>query len=405
MAVAGCDPSVPWRSLDAPPQGESIEQADPASGALRDASGPDQIGPEASRNVLWVFVYVPYGFMALVSGLFFVAYLRRARAERGFDPTRALRDGHAVVFGTVEAAPEGSGPFVRVEVHQRFDYPKKKRWVEERRAVSLRPFVVVRDDGARVRVEPDLKAVLHDDLSRIEGDTGWLRTRVAELVAGERVYVTGTLSGASHAATHGSGAYRSGALTPVLRPPWLGRMVISTEVPGKTAAKRMRVHRAWLIASVALFVVAFTVVTPTYQLLSYSHRVVWAHPHAVREWREWVKPKNGSGYWVYNYQVRGTYRDDRGVTRVVEADVREDAYTCTTEGRCARLPFVVSPLKPDVYQFGLVPTLHLGSFAALMVLCILSVAVWPVSVLASRPWYARRRVIDPAEGPFLTSKP
>jgi len=59
----------------------------------------DRIAPTTANGVMVAFVYLPYGLIALVSGMMFFLHRRRARVEREFDPRAPLRDGPAVVSG------------------------------------------------------------------------------------------------------------------------------------------------------------------------------------------------------------------------------------------------------------------------------------------------------------------
>ncbi len=401
--AVGCEPDAAWEPLHLYFSDGAIGPAalpfNPESDGALDR---DRVAPSTANGVMLTFVYAPYGLIALVSGLMFFLHRRRARVEREFDPRAPLRDGPAVVFGTVEEDPSWRGPFVRIDIHQDgAEYCNKGNWsnvwTESKRVVNHRPFVIVRDDGARVQVEPDTRVVLHDDHSAIERHSHNQRTRFAEISPGERVHVTGTLVGASMAGAHRVGAYRAGSPMPVIRAPSIGRMVISTEVPGDTSERRMRHHRGWLIGVALLFAFISTVVVPTYQTLSLSYSEVWARPVAVRDWRVWRKPKNSAGYWAYYYSVRAEYQD-RAATRTVEDDVGYVTHECVKEGNCPRVPFVVSTLSPEVHQFGVAPTFTSGRVAVLVVLSLVLLIAWPLAVIGTRPWYLRRKVVDRQSG-------
>jgi hypothetical protein len=401
--VLGCEPDAAWEPIHFySPDAHDDSRALPFNPESNGAIDRDRIAPTTANGVMVAFVYLPYGLIALVSGMMFFLHRRRARVEREFDPRAPLRDGPAVVSGTVEEDPAWHGPFVRVDIHQNgAEYCNKGNWshvwTESTRVVNHRPFVIVRDDGARVQVEPDARVVLHDDHSHIERHSHNQRTRFAEITPGERVHVTGTLMGASVSSAHGVGAYRSGGLMPVVRAPSIGRMLISTEVPGDTSAKRMRHHRGWLIGVALLFAFVSVVVVPTYQILSLSYAEVWARPVALRDWRVWRKPKNSPGYWAYYYSVRAEYRD-RAVTRTVEDDVGYATHECAKGAACPRLPFVVSTLSPEVHQFGVAPSFTSGRVVALVMLALTALIAWPLAVIGTRPWYLRRKVVDRQSG-------
>lgn len=401
--AAGCEPDAAWEPLNLYPSDEPAgPQWLPFNPESNGAIDRDRVDSSTANGVMLAFVYLPYGLILLVSGAMFFVHRRRARAEREFDARAPLRDGPAVVFGTVEEDPSWQGPFVRIDIHQNgAEYCNKGNWshiwTESARVVNQRPFILVRDDGARVQVEPDARVVLHDDHSHIERHSHNQRTRFAEITPGERVHVTGTLVGASMAGSHTAGAYRSGSPMPVIRAPSIGRMVISTEVPGDTSARRMRHHRGWLVGVALLFAFISAVVVPTYQILSLSYSEVWARPVALRDWRVWRKPKNSRGYWAYYYSVRASYQD-HATTRTVEDDVGYATHECAKGGNCARLPFVVSSLSPEVHQFGVAPSFTSGRVAVLVMLAIGMLIGWPLAVIGTRPWYLRRKVVDRQSG-------
>ncbi len=409
LAVAGCGNDIAWQSLDTTYYTNApAAQALPFDAEEHDALDHDRISAGTSESLADWFVYVPYGLIFAIAAFMAWHHNRRAVMEQASNPTAPLADGPFVVYGTVEQDPSWTGPMVRLDIHQKgAEWCNKgawhHRWSETGRTLNKRPFVVVRDDGVRVQVEPDDRVVLHDepDTVRHSFDT---RTRVAAIEPGQRVHVSGALAGASLAQASAGGAYRAGYGMPSLRAPSLGRMVISNEQPGAPELARMRFHRGWAVGMAALFAFAVSVVMPAYQLLALTGDAVWATPTAVRSWREWHKPKNSAGYWVYRWSVRGTY-GDHGAQRTVEDDCGEAYYRCVTGGQCARVPFTVSSIAPSWHQIGAGAQLTTGRAGILGILALLVLIAYPASVVSSRPWYLKKRVVDSGNGRLSDSRP
>ncbi len=410
LTLAACSPNAEWRSLG----GAQTGCAAPAQNALpfeADDSGAldhDRVSSATSERLADLFVHVPYALIFAVAAFFAWHHNRRAVMEQASNPTAPLVDGPAVVYGTVEADPAWQGPFVRLDIHQSGTEWCNKgawhhQWKETSRTLNRRPFVVVRDDGVRVQIEPDERVILHDEPDVVRHDLA-SRTRVAAIEVGQRVHVSGTLVGASLAQGSAGGAYRSGFGAPSLRAPSIGRMVISNERPGAPELARMRFHRGWAIAVAILFAFVASVVMPAYELLSLSNELAWATPTDVRNWREWHKPKNSSGYWVYRWSVRGAW-DDHGTARTLEDDCGQPYFNYVTEATCARVPFTVSTIAPSWHQIGTGPQLTVGRCIILGILCLIIVIAYPASTLASRPWYEKKRVVDSGNGRLAASRP
>lgn len=408
LALAGCDPDVPWRNTSAAPYGSSCgRDAWPYNDHDHGTLHRDAVNPDTSGTLSDLFLHLPFGVMFVAAAFFAWFHRRNALVERSFNPNAPLRDGPGVVFGTVEAEAGWQGPLVRVDIHQQGREWQHKgqwshNWTETWRNVHTRPFFIVRDDGVRVRVEPSPNVIVRDRHDNIIRHNLTSRTRVAEITAGERVHVTGVVVGAAQNAS--AGAYRAGFGTPVVRPPTVGRMVISAEAPGDTSLARMRFHRNWAVALMVLFAFAVSVIVPTFEVLSLTGRTEWATPTAVRNWRVWVKPKNSPGYWAYHYAVQGTVmRDNTAIT--VDDESGPDVHRAVEEQTCSQVPFVVSTVAPSVHQFGTAPYLTVGRCILLGILCLVLVIAYPASVVSSRPWYMKKKVVDGGGGRLEMSKP
>jgi hypothetical protein len=134
--------------------------------------------------------------------------LRDAAEARSLEATAnaPLRPGPATIVGHVDG---GAGDaFVTIELAQRRQKVQKSNgggyveWRETSRRVEARPFYVKRQNGERVRVEPDERVFLVDRLDGQGGQegqedqaggAGLERRRTATLRTGERVCVTGVL--------------------------------------------------------------------------------------------------------------------------------------------------------------------------------------------------------------------
>jgi hypothetical protein len=251
-----------------------------------------------------------------------------------------------------------------------------------------------------VRVDPERAVVLHDTLSRIVRDGPFTRVRIAELSPGERVHVAGTLSGASAGGGGGDprqNAYRDAPPVPLLRGPSIGPMVISTEQPGDTEAKRARFHGIWASLLVPLFALSLLALSG-FDLLALAGRTVIATPSATLQWQEWVKPKNGTGHWEPRYAVRAI-AEVEGVSYVFEDTSSSFAYQCAREGTC-ELPFRFTPIPSAsnvTARIGSGPTLAAAELMVAMPVGMV-VFVYLMTTLATRPWYMRRRIVDYGSG-------
>ena len=402
LATLGCARAPTWTPLagGASPFGYDtrnwpFEDGDP--GVL----AGDVVSAGSSAALATVAGFGFYAGMFAAAALWSWVHRRRARVERSSDPRAALRDGPAVVFGTVEAPPGWSGPVIRVDIHQLGNEWQHKgawhhTWREQHRTVNVRPFTLVRDDGVRVQVEPDARVVVHDLHDDIQRHGRTHRTRVCDIQPGERVHVSGDLVGAS-AAHASAGAYRQGGPLPTLRAPAVGRLVVSAEAPGATSLARERFHRKWAIAFLAVFAFLAAAVMPAYLLLAATGEVESVTPTATDRWRTWHKPKNGRGYWVSHHAVQGTFVRD-GVTHTVSDETGDGPTGCVERGECARVPFVVSAVAPEWHQYGSDPHLTTGRVVLLVLFALTLAIAYPASTVSTRPWYLREKVHDTGTG-------
>ncbi len=142
-----------------------------------------------------------------------------------------------VLHGVVET--DGGTPPIRVEIDQDGYHGL---WTETARRTVAAAFTLRTAAGDRVRVEPDPHVLLVRPIDRTI-ERGKQRTRVAELSAGDAVYVVGALE----PATPAQGPYREDARPATLRPPARGQLTVSSAVP-----REQFEQRAGYLASKAL---------------------------------------------------------------------------------------------------------------------------------------------------------
>lgn len=362
---------------------------------------PGTISARSSAVISTLFGFGFYPALLAAAAYWTWVHRRRARAEQASDPCAPLRDGPAVVCGTVEAPPGWSGPVIRIDIHQLGSEGQNRgawhhAWREQHRAVNVRPFTLLRDDGVRVQVEPDARVAVRDVHDDIRRQSHTQRIRVCDIQPGERVHVSGDLVGTG-AGRGFAGAYRAGGSVPTLRAPALGRLVISAEAPGATSDARAGFHRKWALALAATFAFLAAVVMPEYFVLVTTGQVGSVTPTATDHWRVWHKPKNSRGYWVYHQAIQGVFVRG-GVTHTVSDETGDGPANCVARGACVRVPFVVSAVAPSWHQFGFEPHLTIGRVALLVLLALTLAIAYPASTRSTRPWYLRSKVNDTGTG-------
>ncbi len=103
-------------------------------------------------------------------------------------------------------------------------------WRESGRSVAVAPFYIVHASGARVRVEPGPRTMLRGDLTSYTPVDRSRRHRIATLLPGQDVWVTGQLG--KDTDPEAAGSYRA-SVSWVMRPT-TEAMSVSTETPEKT---------------------------------------------------------------------------------------------------------------------------------------------------------------------------
>jgi hypothetical protein len=328
------------------------------------------------------------GFLALVIiarvlRLRYRAVARRAEAE--FSPDAPLCAGEIILHGTVEHAVKAPHA-VRVEVTQEGSEAESSgswshSWKEVDRRLLVHPFYLrLSRGGARIRVEPDAKAYLVDDLDGIVCVNTARRVRIAELTPGEEVYVHGVLS-------HGldpeaSAGYRDDHHALVLRSPARRPMLLSSEPLGERFLQRARLH-----GGVAAFLL---VVFAIWQLilLPYHARVaVGESVEATIVKLNHYTTTDSEGDVVNHYQLQtsvprlGGFKDE----------VSHETFAQLREGQ--RVPVVVAPrIYPWVDRaiFGARASLHVAEEIVLALSLALAAVGYFYHARSSLPWYRRK---------------
>ncbi|MCC6994158.1 MAG: hypothetical protein IT370_05970 [Deltaproteobacteria bacterium] len=391
----GCDAQRrdgPWVQPRAASNGAIIDP-----GASHFDVCPGQVSASSSGALALLCIATLAGMLAW-SVLRMRAFHRQAASEESVDPDGPLRAGPFVLVGTVEVEDGATPVTIRIEqVGKEWKHKSSwsHSWRETRRWMDVRPFVVRRDDGTTVKVEPGPRVVLHDTLSRFEHSSTITktRTRIAEVKPGDRIYVAGEL--VDIRVHGGGGVYREAPRMPRLIPASTGPMVVSTEAPGGTARRLGRVHR---LSSFAVGVVlAFQLVIVLFPYLAQHLTGVTSvgELRAVRTYETYHKPKNGSGYWTTHQEAEVSWaRDQSGTFRIAR-----DLYTCAVRAGCDRVVVRSASLAGfTLHQLGSRPTLSVTRTLILVIGSPTALIIWLITLVGARPWWLRRKVVDGGSG-------
>lgn len=351
------------------------------------------VGSRNSTQVLFWGLWVPTGLTLALAALWTLAHRRRARREADAVRPVPLRDGPAVVQGSVET---DGGDAIVVTVTQRKRVVKGKHgtytyWDEKRREVAARPFRVRRNEGGVVEVIPDARVLLRDRIEAPEHLDDTTRRRFVRLRAGEKVWVSGVLSGARDA--RDEGAYRAPQQAPTMKRGF-SRMIVSTEAPGAYYQERAAKHRGWFRGTLITLAVVHGLLLYDTTLQILSGHTVHATITRGTTWREWVKPKNSRGYWVRHQGVWARAEGDPGEDRF---EVSAGFYACVDQGRCRTIPTQRALLTGNLLRdVGRGPTLHAVQAGILSMTGWITLLAYLWAVSSTRPWYAGGKI---DEGP------
>lgn len=352
----------------------------------------DTVGAVGTAHGLIWGLWLPMGVLLLASGLWTRTHRRRERSETDALKNGSLREGPTMIHGAVET---GGGDAITVTISQRRRVVKGKNghtytyWDEKRREVSARPFRVLLPDGRGVRVQPDAKVRLRDEIEPPVTVDENNRRRLVRLVHREEVWVSGVLSELD--ARRDGGAYRAAAQEPLLTR-GVAPLLVTTEPPGAYHAERAGSHRGWFKgALIALAVVHSTLLYDvTLQILS-GHQVDLAITR-VSSWDVWVKPKNQRGHWVRHCAVWG--RASAGDAEE-EREVSCGFHACADQGFCRTVPTRRALLTADTLRdVGRGPNAHVVQVILTGLVGWITLLCYVIALRSSRPWYAGGKVND-----------
>jgi hypothetical protein len=359
---------------------------------------PQRCGPLASFVIADVLGGILFALLA--AALFWRrTHRRRAAAARAAAPApRELVPGDAVVAGKVVIA-DGRDAAITIDIDQDgHEWQSKSGWMttwkETDRRVEARPFYIQRAHGERVRVEPDGSVFLVDRLdgeARTGPDT---RTRSARLTEGELVFASGVLV---RGMDPQAGGYRDGSLGWVLRPRRGERMLISTEPQAQRHDRRARFHGGWVIAFLIAIGVLHGLLFGGYHALRFRGETVLAHIENLTSYRVWVQPKSGRGHWSTHYVLAAAYVDARDNEQHVSDEVDGSFWYRAHQERDQPVPFRVVP-SLRLAQVGSEATLAVWRAIVGCTELVFLLILYPATVVGSRPWYDRRRVVEQVKG-------
>jgi hypothetical protein len=228
----------------------------PTAAASADTWDPqyDSLEPHKALPT-WLSYLVAFGFGMAVPVLSILAlsvsYLRwkssaiRTASIKGRARKWSDKLGKQTLQGEVIAIDGDPAEALLVEIDQRYDGDDSRAgtWRETSRRQVLRPFTIALPRGQHVRVEPDDRAQLAIPLGETIGLEKWVRRRRARLTLGESVSVVGRVE----RWVDTSSGYGGAAEGRVMRAPRRGRMLVATGALHRSATRRARAARSWLL--------------------------------------------------------------------------------------------------------------------------------------------------------------
>jgi hypothetical protein len=377
-----------------------------------DISSPDRLNHTASAIIVYGLGVVVLGTLLALALLQVIRNARRARAAEATRVHTKLPtdEGPAVVMGRVRLEDD-SEPAVRVAITQRGKQWIVKgqahhEWREFARDVSYRPFFLLLASGERLRVLPDKHVNLLDLLDsteRVRGVTPeipvsflerltmtdpkqWrVRQRCAELMGGERAYISGVIKMERDPGAPGRG-YRDMGTSPVLRRPLRERLVIST-TPMEDRFVVLARHYTRIAAALALaFIVVNGVLFYSFHVLNLKGRQVTATTASTRTWTTTHKGRPRT-----HYEVTARYVDPDRKRHLLVEEVTLSAFFRISE-KGAPIPFVIDPSNPQRYMIGTEAHANVFSVICFVVGCI--IAAFCYFRFDTLPWYERRLLIE-----------
>lgn len=332
-----------------------------------------------------------------------LAWARRARELRILKRLPEAAPGReeqlVVARGVVEPAPdadhgaEAHAPVVRVAIEQSNGLALGRsgpadRWTETSREVTAKPFYLTLASGERLRVVPDQHVIPAELRAHAEPIGPGERRRLAEVHAGDEVFVTGVLRREPDPAAE-TGGYRGGGTAPVLRRAPRQRMLISRDLP-----ERRFQQAAGFYGHVAVLLTLATLMVQGALFLGFNLLHASGEP-VIAEVEDLARFGRGRTGKVY-----ARFRERAGSEPVRMQD-RVDLSTYAAleaRGFGAPVPFLLSPRNPALHQIGTEPRLHTWKAAALVGLWIGGLLLYRNAARRRLPWYTQRKLFE-RDGP------
>lgn len=345
---------------------------------------------------LWLCYVTAWGLGVAIPVLFvlrqLVGWAKWSRAARAAgraaqeaEGRRAVGQGPQSVCGTVSAVHDGSDTALLLVVEQRGTEHKNKSswstiWEETSRRQAAQPFLLTIDEGRPpIRVEPDERARLVDDLDETEITGHTTRRRRARLTVGERVYVRGE----GVRAADPDGGYRV-----VIRPPKNGdRMLLSTRPLDEALAARSKIHRSWLLGGLVVIVLLVTFLHRPYFIAQTFGKVMAGE--VVHKQRKKIK---SSKSWRWAHLI--TVKMPTGQTFREELEPRD--FFKLKKG--TRIPVV---FHRDWLRYAQVGQAAAEPYPVLMIngaMLVVLLVLYFLSKRAATPWYERSEVREKVGG-------
>ncbi len=343
---------------------------------------PDTATPHATWGVIVLFGGVLFAVALGWTLLRRARHLRNVRRAETKDAGGALTLGSTVVQGRV--TDDGQGPPMTVTIEQVVSTWKKSgpTWNETERAATARPFHIRRADGEIVRVEPDERTLLVAALDVTDPLGTARRRRMARLMPGQLVDVTGQVT---RGPDQEQGGYRDGAMSFVVRAP----AVISTEPLGATDARLARADGFRVRLLLVGLLVAHGLFFGRVWLLELRGQRRQEPVSDAGLERRWSTPRQGSPHLVTRYYVAvAGPRSERFETS-------PDFWAAVHRGEVSEAPVLRCRPLAQLGTHAAASVVLLTLFVILFALPLVGGALlWQQ---ADEPWYATRRLVEPAQ--------
>lgn len=349
---------------------------------------------ESDLYATWLFGVGLLLLCAVAALLAWRSWSHALQLRREAWSARGRRSGTVLVSGIAEPVDEerdasareaaAFAPFVELSIVQRGTERSSRHgryvlWRESFRSLSERPFVLLTDEGTRIRVEPTGQIELIDKLEE-PTRTGDERRRVARIIPGERIWVRGQL-----VVDSAQGPYRGVASQPTLRPPPDRALLICSQPIESEDRAGAKLHGA--------FAIGFGLT------LLFCQHVLFSDFRALRHGVEQRATLVSKRSWTTRGKNTVTMHFGYTVSPMrVEAEVSSEAYTRGMPGDV--VPVVRGATDPSVLQIGPRSEVGLDSGPALFagMLSLGVIIAWLAVAASKKPWWRRRRYDETVSG-------